>query len=205
MAYGQQSLRPKKSDEKIRPVSNPLTEKIQQGKTGTEGADMEAFRNMGRLPSSGNFEPGAGSDLMKGGSTASGAMKGEGGRDRSSSHAEVIHAPRHSAEKKPLHPGSKGGAGVGSVDTLTKLIFHPNGGLGHGGSVRPTRSPGYEDSGQKGAPKRLPGAAPGGTTRAAPGMKTKQHNAERHHPEASSGFKDSGAKGPPRKTSGVSK
>jgi hypothetical protein len=146
MAYGQQQLRPGRSSSKITPPSRPITSRIQQGKTGMEGASEDAKLDFGGMPSSGNMAPSAGSPVApKGGSTTkSGGLESKPGATYS-----------HASTKKPLKPGSSGSSNTGSVDTMTKLIFHPKGGMGKGKSAKtPGSAPGYKDSGSKGSAQK---------------------------------------------------
>jgi hypothetical protein len=137
---------------KIEPVKPELTEKVQQGKVAWKGASDDIMPEMGGMPASGNFEKNAGEPSYSGGSFASGAMKGEGGTSKSSAHAKQGPGPSHEETKKSLKPGSHGGARTGSVDTLTKLIFHPKGGFDNkelDTRKSPRGSGGYKDSGPK--------------------------------------------------------
>ena len=149
MAYGTPSVKPKRSMRRIEAKGAKLTTPIQQGKSGVEGADEDAQPNFGRLPASGNFQANAGGSGNEGGSKATGAMKGEGGKSPSSSHSQPSKGPSHAAVAEPEKPGSHGGAGTGSIDTLTKLIFHPAGGFDKpsAGAKRPKGAHGYKDSG----------------------------------------------------------
>ena len=150
MAYGKPQMRPQRSKEGIKPVPQPLTSKVQQGKTGLEGASDDAQPDFGGLPASGNFQPNAGGPSSKGGA-AKGAKVG-------SSHAQRGAKVSHAASKKPIHPGSSGGASVGSIDTMTKLFFHPKGGFGNkapAGRKSPVGGSGYKDSGARGAPQKV--------------------------------------------------
>ena len=146
-------MRPQRAMKKIQAKPQPLTEKIQNGKTGREGASEDVYPKMGGMPASGNFQKNAGGPPNKGGSSTTGAMKGEGGTSSSSSHAKEGPRPTHEAVKDPKHPGSHGGPHTGSIDTLTKLFFHPKGGFGNkkdpDTSKRPPYSGGYKDSGPK--------------------------------------------------------
>jgi len=152
MAYGKPQLRPQRSMKRIEPVKPELTQKIQQGKVAWKGASDDIMPKMGGMPSSGNFEKNAGEPSYSGGSKATGEMKGEGGKNRSSAHAHQGSGPSHEPIKKLLKPGSHGGARTGSVDTLTKLIFHPKGGFDNkepDTRKSPRGSGGYKDSGPK--------------------------------------------------------
>jgi hypothetical protein len=150
MAYGKTQLRPSRSSEKIKPLDYPETKGIQKGKTGMEGADKHALMDMGGMPSSGNFQSNAGGSSMPGGSAvgSKSSMKGEGGTDRHSSKAMPGSMVKHNQTKKPLRAQSKGGSGVNSIDTLTKLIFHPKGGLGYGKPRGQNQKSGFKDSGK---------------------------------------------------------
>ena len=162
MAYGKSQLRPMRSLEKIKPLQYPETKKIQQGKLGLEGADKNAQMDMGGMPSSGNFQSNAGEKSYPGGSAigSKSSMKGEGGRDsKAAGTMDMGSAPRHSATKMPMKPGSSGGPNMGSLDTMTKLIFHPKGNMGSGKHVKQKSGPGFQDSGARGSPKKFSGVS----------------------------------------------
>ena len=144
MAYGKPQVKPRRSMKKIEGVKppQPLTAAAQQGKQGTEGASEDAYPDFGRLPASGNFKANASTVPTSGGATKGfGKAPSAGGKE-----------PSHEATKSPAHPGSHGGARTGSVDTLTKLIFHPKGGFDNKEpdvSRRHGKAPGYKDSGSR--------------------------------------------------------
>lgn len=147
-------MRPQRGSEKIKPLSYPETKKIQKGKLGTEGADNFIQPDFGGLPSSGNFQPNAGmSGGAKGGSavTSASAMSHKGGKDsKSAGPMDRGAAVTHTNSKAPLKPKSPGGANTGSVDTMTKLIFHPKGGLGKTGKSKGvTGAGGFKESGSR--------------------------------------------------------
>lgn len=157
MAYGKPQIRPQRSMKKIQPKGTELTEKVQQGKNGLQGAN-KMHLEWGGMPSSGNFADNAGDSMrMEGGHSAGqdGAMHGAGGKAgySGSAHAEEGTKPSHEQGKKPKHPGSHGGPRTGSIDTMTKLFFHPKGGFDNKGMKATRKSPmgsgGYKDSGPK--------------------------------------------------------
>jgi hypothetical protein len=156
MAYGMTKKPPMRSSKPIKASSQPLTSKEQQGRTGTSEASAYAQPNFGKLPSSGNFEKNAGSrEASTGGPTkgAGASMKPNMGTAPSWDGPNVTHAQ----QKKPLKPGSHGGPNTGSVDTLTKLFFHPKGGLGNKAPASrksPPSAPGYKDSGARGGAQK---------------------------------------------------
>jgi hypothetical protein len=82
-----------------------------------------------------------------------GGAKGYSGSGKAKEGAKVSHAP----QKKPAHPGSHGGSNTGSIDTMTKLFFHPKGGFDNkapAGRKSPAGAGGYKDSGAKAAPQK---------------------------------------------------
>jgi len=149
MAYGKTPLRPGKSAEAIKPLNYPETKKIQKGKLGTQGADHHAQMDMGGMPSSGPMMANAGmSGGAKGGSYTQGEMMGEGGmHSGSAGPMDRGMGTMHSPLRKPKMPASKGGPGVNSIDTLTKLIFHPKGDMGSGKHGRAKSARGFKDTG----------------------------------------------------------
>lgn len=89
-------------------------------------------------------------DLANGGSKEA----GKGGSEVIKGAPELPKA-KGTSSQGPKKPGSSGGAKVGSVAALTKLVFHPKGGLGKAAAAKkPQGSSGFKDSGAKGPPQK---------------------------------------------------
>jgi hypothetical protein len=162
MAYGKPPMKPRMQSKKFGHAGpagrhQAETEKAQQGKTGIEGSSTVAAPDFGTMPSSGPVEENAGhveSNTHGGSTTKAGTVKKTPGNPA----AHAVH--NQGAGREPQHPGSHGGPHTGSIDTLTHLFFHPEGGLGvaQKHALGPKQDGKFKDSGKKGRPEVNQGA-----------------------------------------------
>lgn len=156
-------IRPRRTAEKHwKGKEQPLVEKQQDGEV-----DQGERRDWGDLPNSGQMMPNAGSEeAAHGGATTrfgkAPSKKAKGSGEKTSHSAGPKYPPGQHTGGKTDHgpeghepPGqtadtSTGHAKAASLDTMTRLLFHPGGGMGHTTSPTHARdSGGFKDSGHR--------------------------------------------------------
>jgi len=158
-------IKPRRTAEKHwKGKDQPLVAKEQDATKDTVGDRAD----WGDLPNSGPHEAGAGGDEQHGGPTkgfgkayakpAAGPKRGRTSHHKGPEHPEAQFSGGKTEHDPIGHdpPGddsadhSTGHARAGSIDTLTRLIFHPAGGMGHHQAAHtPHDSPNFHDSGHR--------------------------------------------------------